>query len=673
MNNNKEIITPVQYLKGVGPKLAKLLFKLGVSTIEDLLFYFPRDYEDRRKIIPISQCRAPQDKVLVRGEIFDIDNQMTKKRFSILKITIKDLSGFIKVVFFNQPYLLGVFKKGINLIVSGKVEHNFYGGGLELIPKDWEVDNGEPLAIVPIYNLTEGVFQKALRKIAKTALDEYIDEITEFLPQQVISKNELVDIKNAIINIHFPGEISAVEQARKRLVFDDFFLFQLGLGLKRKEVKDSRGITFNVGKSLLAEFPLPFELTSAQKRAISEILEDLSSGKPMNRLVYGDVGSGKTVVAAIAAFFALKNGYQTAIMAPTEILAQQHYDKLLNWFKGYSVSLVTSNTQRKTKQKFLDADIVIGTHALIEEGIKFKKLGFVIIDEQHRFGVLQRTALAQKGVVPHILFMTATPIPRSLALVLYGDLDRSIINEMPPGRTTVKTYYISHAKRSNTYEFIRNKVKAGQQVFVVCPLVSESEVLDLKAATDETVHLQNVVFPEFKVGLIHGKMKQADKNRIMQEFRDKQINILVSTTVIEVGIDIPNASIMVIEHSERFGLSQLHQLRGRIGRGEKESFCFLMGEIKSKEARTRIKAMLDLTDGFKIAEVDLNLRGPGDFCGVRQSGLPEFKIADIIKDGELLRAAKDAAFAYLSYDSDLSKSPELRKIMIRRHGKFLGY
>ena len=531
--------------------------------------------------------------------------------------------------------------------------------------------------------MTEGLFAKSIRKIIRTSLDQYLDQIKEPLPEEILKKNRLISILDAVQNLHFPQDLRIVEEAKRRMIFEDFFVFQIGLGSRKREIKTLNGIKFDSNKELLSDFSLPFKLTKAQEKVLDEILEDMSKDRPMNRLIQGDVGSGKTVIAAMAAYVTIKNGYQVAIMAPTEILAQQHYEKiskLITSQRSFSIQLLTGSTQSKERKGLIEADLVVGTHALIQKEIKFKKLGLVVIDEQHRFGVLQRAELGNKGMAqnlmfvhPDLLFMTATPIPRSLALILYGDLDRSIIDEMPPGRQPVKTYYVSNSKRRNSYEFIRTKIKEGRQVFVVCPLVKETEKSDLKAAVEESEYLQRDIFPEFKIGLIHGKMKQSEKERIMWEFRNNKIQLLVSTTVIEVGIDIPNASIMVIEHSERFGLSQLHQLRGRIGRGAHESFCFLMGEPKSKDARIRIKAMIDSNDGFKIAEVDLRLRGPGDFCGVRQSGLPEFRMADIVRDEKILHLAREAAFNYLIADPHLEKAPQLKKNLVGRYGRFLGF
>jgi ATP-dependent DNA helicase RecG len=651
--SNDKLKTPVQYLKGVGPKAAKLFFKLGVLTVLDLLYFFPREYEDRRNIRPVREIKVGDEVVLVRGEIEKIEQKSTRNRFSILKIVLSDSTGRMNIVFFNQPFLSKVFRVGMRVFVSGKVEVNLYDGGMQLLARDWDLDTGAQPKIIPIYPLTEGLYQKSLRNIVKRAFDDYLIFIKDELPGKIKAKYKLPDLEQSIKNLHFPEDIKYLEPARYRIIFEDFFVFQLGLLISKKNISSEKGIAFRIPEKTLEEFirMLPFKLTSAQQKVLSEIKEDMMQDRPMNRLLQGDVGSGKTIVAALSALIVIQNGYQAAIMAPTEILANQHFEKISKLLGNYKVELITGTTQKKGKKKTIDsADLIIGTHALIEEGVKFKKLGLAIIDEQHRFGVMQRARLAQKGYHPDILFMTATPIPRSLALTLYGDLDRSEIDEMPPGRKPIKTHYIPSSKRREAYEFMRRKIKEGQQIFIVCPLVSESEELDLKAASEEAVRLQNEVFPEFKVGLIHGRMKGDEKDKVMSRFKSGKIQLLVSTTVIEVGIDIPNASVMVIEHAERFGLSQLHQLRGRVGRGVDESFCLLMADPKSQEAKIRIKAMLDYIDGFKIAEVDLKLRGPGEFFGVRQSGLPEFRMADIVRDEKILQIARTAAAEFMEED-----------------------
>lgn len=663
--HKKTLDTPIQFIKGVGPKIATLFGKLGVRTVEDLIFFLPRSYEDRSNLKPIAELVQSQQEIF-KAEVLDVGSANPK----VQKVTLGDRSGSIQAVWFNQPFLLRSLRRGMRLIVSGRVEFNHFDGVLQLTVKNYEIDTGHNQPIVPIYSLTEGLYQKKIRTVIETVIADYLELVVDLIPTSIKKKHALPELADSIKNLHFPKTVSTISKYQRRLVFDDFFFFQLGLGLRRDTVKAEKGIEFKMETATFSRrFPLPFELTTAQKRVLDEIMNDMQQSIPMSRLIQGDVGSGKTVVAALAAQVAISNGYQVALMAPTEILANQHYSKIAKYLSDSMIKLLTGTTQKKERVSELhDADLIVGTHALIEEKISFRKLGLVIVDEQHRFGVLQRSKLSQKGKNPDLLFLTATPIPRSLALTLYGDLDRSIIDEMPPGRTPVKTYYVSDHKRKGAYDFVRAEVVKGRQVFVVCPLVAESEKLDLKAATDEANVLQNNVFPELRVGLLHGRMKGEEKDQIMQDFKNKKIDILVSTTVIEVGIDIPNATIMLIEHAERFGLSQLHQLRGRIGRGSEQSYCFLFSNAKSKDARTRLKALIDSTDGFHIAEVDLKLRGPGDFAGVRQSGLPSFRVAEIVRDELILREARKAAFELGEEEREALKN-EVK----RRYGKFLGY
>ncbi|KAF0135295.1 MAG: ATP-dependent DNA helicase RecG [Candidatus Saganbacteria bacterium] len=650
---------PIQYLKGVGPKLAKIFAKIDVFTVEDLLYYFPREYEDRSKIMPIRQISIGLDKVLIIGQIDHIELKQTRNRLSIIKIIMSDNSGQIKAVFFNQPFLMNVFRPGMKILLSGRPEVDLYEGGMQIIAKDWDFET--TLSIIPVYSLTDGLYPKKIRNLMFFALENYSDLIIDNFPDSLKSKHDLISKAPAVKSLHFPENFTQIEKARYRIVFEEFFIFQMGLNLNKKITAAEKGIALKIPEKLVSSFManLPFSLTTSQKKVFDEIKIDLANDYSMNRLLQGDVGSGKTIIAVLSALIAINNGYQAAVMAPTEILANQHFEKMSKLLPGYKIRLITSASLKQSCLPVAGADLLIGTHALIEEKIKIKKLGLVIIDEQHRFGVDQRAKLSEKGYRPNILYMSATPIPRSLALILYGDLERSEIDEMPVGRIPIKTCFVSEAKRKSSYEFMKKKIKEGRQIFVVCPLVEESEVLDLKAAIDEAKLLQNI-FSEYKVGLIHGRMKSQEKEKVMEEFKNNIIQLLVSTTVIEVGIDIPNASIMVIEHAERFGLSQLHQLRGRVGRGDSESYCFLMSEPKTKEAKARIKAMIDHIDGFKIAEIDLKLRGPGDFFGTKQSGLPEFKLADIIKDEKILRYARSAAEQFILEDfknaSDLWES-----------------
>jgi ATP-dependent DNA helicase RecG len=629
----------------VGPKLAKIFARLGVVTVEDLFYLLPRSYEDRRNIKPIVKIR-PSDFEVIKGEVLAIRQQQTRGRFHILKVILSDKTASIQAVWFNQPYLVKLFRKGMKLIVSGKIDFSKYEGALQLIVRNFEVDTGENLKIVPRYPLTEGLYPKKIRSVMKTALDNYLKYVED--PSE----------KSALLTLHLPDELDRIEAARARLAYEELFIFQLGMLLRRKSYKEElKGIAYQVKDDVVHKFKaaLPFQLTPAQDKVLSEIFSDLKSERPMNRLLQGDVGSGKTVIAALAAYVVIQNGYQAAILAPTEILAQQHFAKVRNFIKEKQIMIKLVTAAANRKEKFsgeLNEDLIIGTHALIEEKVRFRKLGLVIIDEQHRFGVEQRARLVKKGFSPDVLVMTATPIPRSLALTLYGDLDKSIIDALPPGRLPVKTYFVPDKRRRDAYEFIRSKVKGGAQVYVVCPLVMETEESDLKAATAEAQRLQNEIFPELKIGLLHGRMKSEEKGEIMRKFKEKEIHLLVATTVIEVGIDIPEATIMLIEHAERFGLSQLHQLRGRIGRAGEQSFCFLVGGPKTEEARARLRAMLETGDGFKIAEADLKLRGPGDFWGVRQSGLPNFRVADIIRDEKIIQKARTAAEEFIAKDSE---------------------
>lgn len=676
-----QLETPAQYVKGVGPKLAKILEKLGINTVRDLLFFFPRDYEDRRNPRKIASLRLGET-VFIKGSISKIKlNRL--RRMQLLKVKLKDSSGSINTVFFNQPYLVKTFKLGMEIFVFGRVENSYSGIGLEINVRRFEIvgpDNS--LSIVPIYPLTEGLFSRKMRSIVKNAFKKFVLCLHDYLPDFMREKYGLFGLRQAMIGIHFPQDIQTQKNAHFRLAFDDFFVFQLGLLLRKSGFKaKGKGISFKVENELVKNFIacLPFSLTNAQKKVIEEIKDDMASELPMNRLIQGDVGCGKTIVALIASLIAIQNGYQVAIMAPTEILAKQHFEKIKNWLKDLNikVELLISGIQNKDKQRIIKElkdskiNLLVGTHALIEEKVKFSKLGLAIVDEQHRFGVLQRSVLTQKGFNPDVLFLTATPIPRSLALILYGDLDRSVINELPPGRKAIKTFYVPENKRNDAYKFIREKVESGDQVFIVYPLVEESKELDLKAATEEAEFLQNEIFKEFKVGLVHGRLDTRSKDEIMSKFRKGEIQILVSTTVIEVGIDIPQATIMIIEHADRFGLLQLHQLRGRIGRGSKESFCFLMAEPKTNEARSRLSAFVNYSDGFEIAEADLKIRGPGDVYGVRQAGMPNFYIADLIKDVEILNMAREAAKWFLSLDPNLDMNPALKEHLFLRFGDFL--
>lgn len=676
--------TSVRYLKGAGPKISKMLEKLGVKTVEDLLYFFPRDYEDRSQLTPVAKL-VPDQEAIIKGKVIKTKVERTRRGFSLFKATIADQTGQMVCVFFNQPFLEKVFKKDKIVLVSGKAVFNSYRDHIEFNVKYYDfADDEQDIKIFPVYPLTEGLYQKKIRKLVKTALDNYLSLVKDFMSANLLKAQSLQALPTAIKTLHFPEKLSMVEVAQRRVVFDDFFVFQLGLGLKIGFIKNKvRGQRIASHEDKVNSFikSLPFNLTAAQTRVFSEIAAELSSGNVMNRMLQGDVGSGKTIVAVLASVLALYDNFQVALMAPTEILARQHYRKLTKLFEplGIKVALLIGSLKAKEKKQLYkkiengQVGLVIGTHALIEEGVQFKRLGLVVIDEQQRFGVMQRARLTGKGVMPHVLVMTATPIPRTLALTLYGDLEKSIIDEMPPGRTPVQTHYIQVAKRGQANEFIRQEVRTGRQVYIVCPLVQESEKMDLKAAKEEAAYLQSEVFREFKVALMHGRMKTEEKNQVMQGFLDNKIQILVSTTVIEVGVDVPNAAVMLIEHVERFGLSALHQLRGRIGRGAAKSYCFLCGKPKTPAAKARVKALLETSDGFKIAEADLRLRGPGEFYGERQSGLPEFRLADIIRDEKVLLTARAAAINLLKDDPQLlsKENYAMRQEVLRRYRKYL--
>lgn len=682
--NFQNLFSPVQYLKGVGPERAKLLKRLGINTIFDLLTHYPFRYEDRSHLSLIGQIKDGEEKTI---QAVVSKQKIERTRMGpLLKVILTDGTGEVIMTCFNQFYLKDVLSPGRTVIVTGKFNKKFRkvetsNFTYEVLTKD-EEDLIHTNRIVPIYTITRNLNIRFLRTLIKKTLDEYLSGFSEILPLDIRNKHNLCEYSFAMKNIHFPENFDAQEKSRRRLVFDEFFLLQLVIALQKSKVKESRGIEYKIPSEFLEEFEylLPFKLTNAQCRVINEILHDMAIPKPMNRLLQGDVGSGKTVVALASSYVAIKNGYQVAFMAPTEILAEQHFINLHNFLStlGINSALLISGTGKKERKRILqdlasgEINLVIGTHALIEEDVNFKKLGFVIIDEQHKFGVIQRAILRGKGLNPDVLVMTATPIPRTLALTVYGDLDVSIIDELPPGRKRIETTSYTERKRGEVWELIREEIKRNRQVYVVYPLIEESEKIDLKAATEEFNRLRKV-YPEFKVGLLHGRLPSKEKEDIMQKFKNKKIDILVSTTVIEVGIDIPNASIMLIEHPERFGLAQLHQLRGRIGRGKYESRCILLRGLRlSEEANQRINAFVNTNNGFEIAEVDLRLRGPGEFMGTRQHGMPDLKIADIIKDIKVLEIARHEAFNLVNLDSRLLRDEHAQlKEMIKflYHGR----
>ncbi|ABY94959.1 MULTISPECIES: ATP-dependent DNA helicase RecG [Thermoanaerobacter] len=664
----------IQYVKGVGPKRAKLLKKLGINTVEDLLFYFPKDYENRSDILKIEDLKVGE-KQTFRGYIAGSPREIKTSKVIITKVPVKDGTGAVELVWYNQPYIKNNFKIGEEYIINGKLQFK-YGQLIVENPvleksEDFKLNTGR---IVPIYGLTEGLTQNAIRKIMFNALHDYVQEVEEFFDEEFLSEKGLMDIKNALININFPQNEAYLEQAKYRFKYQELFLLQMALFLMKRSVKEKKGIKFEQADLKPFLMGLPFKLTLAQIKVLKEIIADMNSHKVMNRLVQGDVGSGKTVVAACSMYIAVKNGYQVAMMAPTEILAKQHYYTLKELFRNtdIKIGLLSGSISPSNKKEVLekikngDYDIVVGTHALIEDNVIFNNLGLCITDEQHRFGVRQRALLTQKGENPDVLVMTATPIPRTFALILYGDLDISIIDQLPPGRKKVKTYVISSSVREKAYEFAMKEVKKGRQVYVVCPLIEESDKINAMSAEIVYREIYKDAFKEAKVGLLHGKMADSDKEKVMEEFVNGKIDILVSTTVIEVGVNVPNATVMIVENAERFGLAQLHQLRGRVGRSEFQSYCILISYSNSDIAKKRLGVLAQTSDGFKIAEKDLEIRGPGEFLGLRQHGLPEFKIANIFEDIDVLKRVQKDVEELLEKDPKLENYPKLRSILLNQ-------
>jgi len=687
---NPLLLTPLERLKGVGPRLQSRLKNLGLETVYDLLFFMPFRYEDWRTVTPIARLK-PGIRQLFKGEILHAAETRTRNNKRIYEVIVSDGTAKISLKWFHfrRAWMEKQYQSGRSAYFTGEVKG--FAGHKEILHPDTEFITAKqkaPGGIFPIYPLTEGLPQKTMRKIIKDAVDKFSLFLKSPVPQQLSEKRLLLPISEAVRAVHIPSRdadfdalLKGQSQARRTLVYDEFFYLQLGLALKRKGEEITRGIAFKVDHSFTRPLieNLPFELTDAQKRVLTEIKSDLMKPSPMNRLLQGDVGSGKTIVALLTALIAIENKTQVAVVAPTEILAEQHFVFFKRWLDmlGLTTALLTGSQSTSEKKAILssletgDIDLIVGTHALLQETVVFKRLGLGIVDEQHRFGVKQRQVLHQKGENPHILVMTATPIPRTLALTAYGDLAVSIIDEMPAGRLPVSTHIIREHKREGMYRFLGERMEAGEQVFVVYPLVEESEKMDLQSATEEAEVLQEKLYPDKKIGLLHGRMKSDQKDEIMQAFKNREIDLLVSTTVIEVGIDIPDATVMVIEHAERFGLAQLHQLRGRVGRSNKKSYCFLLpSEVISAEGRQRLDVMCKTTDGFQLAEADLQIRGPGEFLGTRQSGIPDFHVADLLRDQKILEEARQDAFE-LSDNEDIVNNPEfadLKKELIRRWG-----
>ena len=664
----------VKYIKGVGPSRVLLLNKLGIFTLKDLITYYPRTYEDRSKPKVICECEDGQEVLIEAIACGKISNVRIRGK-TMQKLVVRDETASVNITWFNQPYLRNIFVIGNKYKFFGKI--NKKNGKFTMTSPIFEgIEKVQNTGrIVPIYPLTFNLSQNNLRKIMESAIEITYGNLEETLPEYLIKEYKLEDINNAIKHIHFPDELKDFNIARNRLVFEELLSVQLALlELKNYYVNEEIGIQFSKDAKMSDVInSLPFKLTKAQLRVLEEIDNNMESKKPMNRLLQGDVGSGKTVVAMCTAYKAVKTGYQVAIMAPTAILAKQHlenFNNILGKF-GIKCELLVSGITKKQKEDILkrltegEIDIIIGTHALIEENVKFKKLGLVVTDEQHRFGVKQRTRIAEKGKNPDILVMTATPIPRTLALILYGDLDISIIDELPPNRKKIETFAVGKNMQTRVDRFIEKQIKEGRQAYIVCPLVEENEEMDLKSVEKLYETYSKEIFPQYRVQYIHGKMKPKEKDEIMEKFKNKEIDILISTTVIEVGVDVPNANIMVIENAERFGLAALHQLRGRVGRGEYKSYCILKFEGKGENVRKRMQVMCETNDGFVISEKDLELRGAGDFFGTMQHGLPEFKIANLFEDVQILKIVQGVAIKILEEDSklELEKNKKLRNLV----------
>jgi len=664
---------PIRYLKGIGPKRSISFEARGVNTIEELLYYFPRRYEDRSNFASISSLKEGQiytikAQVLAAGQRYS----WRRRSFSITEAALEDGTGKISCVWFNQPYLKAYLKAGSSMILYGKVER--YNARLQMSNPEYEFLDGQDDdslnvgRIVPVYTLPQGFSQRSLRHLIKNALDEFLPKINDPLPFDLRSRNDLVNLAESLRNIHFPADLDLQKQAHRRLSFEEFFIFQLPLVLRKLSRKERSGIAHLVEGKLSEDFisSLSFNLTGAQAKVLAEIKSDMAALQAMHRLLQGDVGSGKTVVATLACLVAIQSGHQAAFMAPTEILARQHYEKIssqlskLN-FEGRKLRVALLIGQDKEKENIYrnlksgNIDLIIGTHALLQEELSFKNLSLIVIDEQHKFGVGQRALLPEKGDNSDVLIMTATPIPRTLAITLYGDLDISVINELPAGRIPIKTMHFEQKNIQQAYALAKEELKLGCQAYIIYPVIEESYALDIAGAKKMFAELKSGEFRDFRVGLIHGQLKTKEQDAVMLKFKNKELDLLVSTTILEVGIDIANATCMIIESAERFGLSQLHQLRGRIGRGKFASTCLLISDCPSSEAEARMKAMVDSNDGFRISEEDLKIRGPGEFFGRRQHGLAELKIANPLTQMQLLKAAREEAINLLKQDSGLKE------------------
>jgi len=687
-NQTADLDSPITAVKGITPRVAAKLAKLNVRTVRDLLYLFPRRYLDysRRKLI--SEVVEGEEQTII-GTIWQAKVATFGNRAGTEAI-VGDESGTIRVVWFNQPYLAKRFRTNAKVVISGTV--GLFKGQKVFESPEWELLEDKELIhtgrLVPVYPLTQGLYPRQVRKWTKEVVDGYAWQVVDFLPSEIRNRCQLLELPTAISQIHYPDDQTMAEKARRRLAFDELLLLQLGVLAKKREWQEGQpGNAFRIDREVIHRFLscLPFSLTRAQERVLEEVLADLKQPKAMSRLLQGEVGSGKTVIATLALLTAAVNDYQAALMAPTEILAEQHFNNICSYlrqavtrgessevadgtsrcYRGFlsrpfTVALLIGSLTAAEKERLHgkikrgEVDVVIGTHALIQKEVEFRKLGLAVIDEQHRFGVLQRSALRQKGFNPHVLVMTATPIPRTMALTLYGDLDLSVIDELPPGRRVVRTKCLEPQDRERAYNFLRSQVANGRQAFIICPLIEESEALQVKAATTEYERLSREIFPDLKLGLLHGQMPSGEKEDVMRRFRAGQLDILVSTSVVEVGIDVPRASIMLIEGAERFGLSQLHQFRGRVGRDKEQGYCLLIPEKPSPEARERLRLMEKIHNGFALAEKDLELRGPGEFFGTHQSGLPDLRLAKLT-DLDGLELARREAIALFRSDPNLEK------------------
>jgi len=680
---NERLEKPVQFVKGVGPQRAALLQRLGVDTVEQLLFFLPRDYQDLTDLRPIHQLEAGKLQT-VRGKIIDLDAKETAKQGTVAAALIHDGTARLRAVWFNFPSAIKRLKVGETILFSGKPAWKM--GCWEMThPSVQATEDGslnEPF--LPVYPLTENLRIADLRKILRYALDEFADDVPDLLPVELRRARKLPDIVTALQHAHFPRDRESCQRARARLAYEEFLLLQLALAQRRRDIKDLRQApVMTVTDVLDARIRrlFPFKFTGDQNKVVAEVFADLAAGKPMNRLLQGDVGSGKTAVAATALLVAVAHKFQAAIMAPTEILAKQHWRTLDQYLKHSRVRrlLLTGGTPAAERTKSLAAiragevDLVVGTQAIIQDDVEFANLGLVVIDEQHKFGVRQRARFRHKGLDPHYLVMTATPIPRTLTMTVFGDLDVSTIRELPPGRQPVRTYAVKPDARAQAFDFVRKKLVEGRQAFVICPLIDQSADTDVRSAEQTAAELSRGEFSRFRVGLVHGRLPEAKRDATMDAFRSGQVHVLVSTLVVEVGVDVPNATMMIIEDAPRFGLSQLHQLRGRIARGSIPGCCFLFGTPQNPDAATRLDALVQTTDGFRIAEADLELRGPGEFLGTRQHGLPELRVGNLVRDADLIALARDDARQMVRQDPQLEQPQHqrLRQAMHRRFGAAL--